>query len=158
MNLESVREFCLSFPHVTENIQWGIDLCFKIAGGPMICVMPTEPHPVVCSFKCTPEKFLELQEIEGIIPAPYMARAYWVALERFDVLPDAEFKELLAESYRLKYESLTKKFRAELEGGGPAKKPAKKAAVKKVAPKKAAKKTTTKEKPAPQKKSKPRHS
>jgi predicted DNA-binding protein (MmcQ/YjbR family) len=138
MNLESVRAFCLSLPHVTENIQWEIDLCFKIAGGPMICVMPTEPAPVVCSFKCTPEKFLELQEIEGIIPAPYMARAHWVALERFDVLRDTEFKELLAEAYRLKYESLTKKRRAELEGTAPAKKPVKKAAkkaVKKTAPK-----------------------
>jgi predicted DNA-binding protein (MmcQ/YjbR family) len=52
--------------------------------------------PVRCSFKCTPEEFTELQERDGIIPAPYLARAHWVALERYDALDDAEFRRLLA--------------------------------------------------------------
>jgi predicted DNA-binding protein (MmcQ/YjbR family) len=116
MNLDLVRKFCMSMPHATENVQWGDHLCFKIAGGRLFCIMSLEPGEIVCSFKCTPEKFVELQETEGIIPAPYMARAHWVALERFDVLRDAEFRELLATSYKLNYEKLTLKFRAQLEG------------------------------------------
>jgi predicted DNA-binding protein (MmcQ/YjbR family) len=105
MNLDSVRAFCLAMPHATENVQWGCDLCLKIAGQRMFCVMSLEPAPVVCSFKCTPERFVELQEIEGIIPAPYMARAHWVSLQRFDVLRDAEIQGTARhQAYQLKYE------------------------------------------------------
>lgn len=32
MNLDSLREYCLSFPAATENGQWGADLVFKIDG------------------------------------------------------------------------------------------------------------------------------
>jgi predicted DNA-binding protein (MmcQ/YjbR family) len=42
--------------------------------------------PTKLSFKCTPEKFSELVEQEGIIPAPYVARYHWVALEDLDAL------------------------------------------------------------------------
>ena len=51
------------------------------------------------SFKCTPEMFAELTEREGIVPAPYVARYHWVALERFNALKDAELKTLLKNSY-----------------------------------------------------------
>lgn len=142
MNLDSVRAFCLAMPHATENVQWGCDLCLKIAGQRMFCVMSLEPAPVVCSFKCTPERFVELQEIEGIIPAPYMARAHWVSLQRFDVLRDAEIKELLTTSYQLNYEKLPKKLRTELEATPAIKKLAKKAPARKKAAKKKAAKAT----------------
>src|SRR5215210_9000100 len=114
MNSESVRAHCLSFPHATENVQWGNDLVFKIAGK-MFAVMVLEPPAkYVLSFKCTEEKFNELTEQEGIDPAPYMARNKWVALERFDVLSDRELKELLRNSYQLVFEKLPKKVQAEL--------------------------------------------
>jgi hypothetical protein len=47
-----------------------------------------------------------------------MARAQWVALEQLNTLPDTELRDLLAESYRLVWERLPKKRRAELEKGG----------------------------------------
>ena len=52
-------------------------------------------------FKCTPEEFAELTERSGIIPAPYLARYHWVALERWDALPAAELKRRIRESYEL---------------------------------------------------------
>jgi predicted DNA-binding protein (MmcQ/YjbR family) len=67
------------------------------------------------SFKCTPEKFAELVEQDGIVPAPYVARYHWVALERFDVLSDKELKTLLRNAYDLVFEKLPKKLKAELE-------------------------------------------
>src|SRR4051794_12048979 len=102
MNLESVREVCLSFPHATENMQWGTDLCFKIAGK-MFAVANTEPagEQPRLSFKCTPEGFADLCEREKIIPAPYMARNHWVALQSYSALPAAELRERLREAYRL---------------------------------------------------------
>jgi predicted DNA-binding protein (MmcQ/YjbR family) len=128
MNQESIREFCKTLPHVTENVQWGHDLCFKV-GGKMFCVMPTETAPVMLSFKASEENFVQLQEVDGIIPAPYMARAKWVALHRLNLLRDAEMKELLREAHALVFASLTKKLQSELSGPA-AKKVAKKAAKK----------------------------
>jgi predicted DNA-binding protein (MmcQ/YjbR family) len=120
MNQESIRAFCKTLPHVTETVQWGYDLVFKV-GGKMFCVMPTETAPVMLSFKASDENFVQLQEIDGIIPAPYMARAKWVALHRLNLLRDAEMKELLREAHTLVFASLTKKLQTELSA--PAKKP-----------------------------------
>jgi len=103
----------MSFPHATEQVQWGSDLVFKI-GGKMFAAAPTEPAPVCLSFKCTLEEFAELVERPGIIPAPYLARAHWVALETEDALPRAEIKRLLRQSYELVFAGLPKKLRAEL--------------------------------------------
>ncbi len=120
MDIESVRTFCLSLPHADEKVQWVSDLLFRI-GGKMFAVVALEPsHGVVLSFKCTPEKFAELVEQEGIIPAPYMARMHWVGLERFDALPDRELKPLLANAYKLVLEKLPKKVRAGLDAPAPA--------------------------------------
>jgi predicted DNA-binding protein (MmcQ/YjbR family) len=59
----------------------------------------------VC-FKCDPEKFAELLEIENVVPAPYLGRYKWVLVERLDVLPDTELEELLGESYRMVVDKL----------------------------------------------------
>ncbi len=114
MDIESVRKFCLSLPHVTEDVQWKTDLLFRI-GKKMFAVAALDPasdHRM--SFKCTPEMFAELTERDGIVPAPYVARYHWVALERFDVLPEPELKELLKNAYQLILEKLPKNIRAGL--------------------------------------------
>jgi len=98
MDVDSVRQFCKTLPHATETVQWGNDLVFKI-GGKMFAVVALEPSKVWLSFKATTEQFGELTERQGIIPAPYMARAHWVALEHEDVLKAAELKRFLRQAY-----------------------------------------------------------
>ena len=118
MDIESVRAHCLSFPHVTEDVQWGNDLVFKLAGK-MVAVIVLEGASKYClSFKCTPEKFAELVEQDGIDPAPYSARYHWVALQRFNVLSEKELRALLRESYDLVFGKLPKKVKAQLEKDG----------------------------------------
>ena len=112
MEMDSIREYCLSLPHTTEGVQWGHDLLFRISGK-IFTVMSLEP-PHSLAFKCTPEKFDELIELEGIIPAPYMARNKWVMLERLDALSDSEMKKLIKDSYDMVFSKLTKKAQAEL--------------------------------------------
>jgi predicted DNA-binding protein (MmcQ/YjbR family) len=114
MDQESVRKFCLSLPHVTEDVQWKSDLLFRI-GNKMFCVVSLEAASDHCmSFKCTPEKFAELTERNGIVPAPYVARYHWVALERFNALKDTELKALLKNSYEMVLEKLPRKVAAKL--------------------------------------------
>ena len=115
MDAEAVRKFCLSLPHVTEDVQWESDLLFRI-GKKMFAVVALDAatdHRM--SFKCTPEVFADLTERDGIVPAPYVARYHWVALERFDALPERELKELLKNAYRLILEKLPRKSRGQLE-------------------------------------------
>jgi predicted DNA-binding protein (MmcQ/YjbR family) len=114
MDIESVRKYCLSLPHVTEDVQWKSDLLFRI-GNKMFAVVGLEPSSEHCmSLKCTPEKFAELTEQEGIVPAPYVARYHWVAIERFDALPERELKALLTKAYELVRDKLPKKIQSGL--------------------------------------------
>ena len=116
MSFDSIREYCLSLPHVTEDVQWENDLLFRI-GNKMFTVLALDAAaPYRMSFKCTPEEFAELTEQDDIDPAPYVARYHWVALETFDALSAPELKALVRNSYDLVLEKLPKKLRSELTG------------------------------------------
>jgi len=101
-------------PGATEQIQWGADVAFKV-GGKMFCVACTEKAPNVMSFKCGDETFAELVEREGCIPAPYLARAKWVAVETWGTLDDREYRSLIEQAYGIVRESLPKKTQAGLD-------------------------------------------
>lgn len=126
MNIDWIRDLCLSFPHTTEQIQWGDDLVFKVAGK-IHAITVLHPAKIWLCFKVSPEKFAELTERPGIIPAPYLARAKWVALETKDALPSDELTLLLRESYDMVVAKLPKKTRKALASGKPShrRKPAK---------------------------------
>jgi predicted DNA-binding protein (MmcQ/YjbR family) len=96
MNVDSIRAYCLSFPKATEKLQWGDELCFKIAG--KIFTMLGLDNLRLC-FKCAPEAFAELIEREDIRPAPYVGRYKWVMLERLDAVNESELKDLIRQSY-----------------------------------------------------------
>lgn len=115
MSVEWIRKCCMSFPHATEQVQWENDLLFKV-GGKMFAATPLIPARVFLSFKCTPDGFAELTERPGVIPAPYLARSQWVAMESEDALPASEVKQLLRKSYDLVFAKLPKKTQKELSG------------------------------------------
>src|SRR5690242_21309514 len=113
MDIEWVRELCLSYPRVTEEEVWTDDLTFKVAGK-MFAHTVLIPARVWLSFKASPEKFAELTERPAIIPAPYLARAKWVALETKEALSPEELSELLRASYDLVVAKLPRKTREAL--------------------------------------------
>lgn len=117
MDIELIRRFCLSLPHATEDIQWGHNLLFRV-GGKMFAIIDLDPlTPNRLSFKCTPEQYAELIEREDIVPAPYLARYHWVMLEHPDVLSSSELKRLIENSYRLVFDRLPRKVKAQLQSG-----------------------------------------
>ena len=100
MTLETVRRICRSFPGVTEDVKWGNDLVFSV-GDKMFAAMDLQP-PYSLGFKCTPEGFSALIEREGIIPAPYLARAMSVKEEALgEALDKRELEQLLKQAYDL---------------------------------------------------------
>jgi predicted DNA-binding protein (MmcQ/YjbR family) len=119
MDAEGLRSFLLSLPDVAETMQWGDNLVYwvgdKAIGGKMFALASLEPdHGAVLSFAAGPERFAELVEREGLFPAPYLARAHWVAVERWNTVPAAELKELLRHARELVCEKLPARTRAAL--------------------------------------------
>jgi predicted DNA-binding protein (MmcQ/YjbR family) len=114
MDLEALRKLCLGFQGATEHLQWEA-LVFK-ASGKIFAIAALEPHDVWLSFKADPEAFADLTERPNVIPAPYLARAKWVALETQDAIAANELRELIQKSYDLVVAKLPGKAREKLMG------------------------------------------
>jgi predicted DNA-binding protein (MmcQ/YjbR family) len=118
MDADLLRTWLLTLPHVEETMQWGESLVFwvgnKHLGGKMFAVANLSATSRVLSFAATPDRFAELLETEGVIPAPYLARAHWVAIETWDTLPTPQLKSLLHDARTLVESKLTKRTREAL--------------------------------------------
>ena len=118
MNVERLRELLLKLPHVIEAEQWGGLLYWigdKAIGGKTFLHMNVEAgqgHPAM--FSAGAERFAELCERQGIIPAPYLARGFWVAVERWDALRDSEWQEELRAAHAIVYAKLPARTQAAL--------------------------------------------
>ena len=114
MQLDKLKRLGLSLPHTTVVKQWGETLVFKV-GGKMFLILCLDCELVEqTSFKVSPAEFKRLTDIDGIIPAPHLARASWVAVEDFAALTAAELERLIRESYALIFAALPKKLRSTL--------------------------------------------
>lgn len=113
MNAERIRDYLLSLPHVVEAEQWGGLLYWvgdKAIGGKtfaMVNLEATGGLPI--SFSAGPERFAELVEQEGIQPAPYSAKNFWVAAEGWDAFPDREWQDELTAAHATVYAKLPPK-------------------------------------------------
>jgi predicted DNA-binding protein (MmcQ/YjbR family) len=114
MNIEQLRKYCLSFPGATEDIKWGADLCFSI-GSKMFCVTSADASEGGMSFKCTPEKFDELIERDGIAPAAYVGRYKWVHISDQKAVTADELKALIKGSYELVFDKLPPKVKKTID-------------------------------------------
>ena len=108
MNADQIRDLCLSLPGTTEQIQWGNDLVFKVAGKMFLC-MGTDAGSCY-SFKSSKVAFYELTELPGVNPAPYLARAHWVQIDPSTCRLDTrQIEDLIRQSYELVVAKLPKK-------------------------------------------------
>lgn len=97
-------------------MQWGDNLVFwvgdKAIGGKMFALANLSGDcKGVLSFSAGPERYYELLEIDGVFPAPYMARIFWVAIERYDVFPTRELQALLRAAHEITYSKLPRRTR-----------------------------------------------
>ena len=126
MDVERVRAYLLNLPHVVETAQWG-GLVFwagdKAIGGKMFVMLPLDQsegqerseRTRVISYLAGPERYPELLEVEGIFPAPYVARIFWVAVSGWSVFRKAEWERELSAAHGLTLGKLPARVRAVLE-------------------------------------------
>jgi predicted DNA-binding protein (MmcQ/YjbR family) len=107
VSIEAVRQICRKWPGVTEDVKWGNDLVFSVGEKIFAAIDLEPPHSI--AFKCSDERFGELVERPGIVPAPYLARAKWVQeTELGETLDLRELAALLRESYDIVASKLPK--------------------------------------------------
>ncbi|OOG56962.1 MmcQ/YjbR family DNA-binding protein [Rhodanobacter sp. C03] len=109
-----LEALCGRWPGVTRDIKWGADLVFSV-GGKMFVVTPSDgSEGGRLSFKVADERFLELTDQPGIMPAPYMARSRWISVTEPQRFGTAELQALILDAYTLVRAKLTKKLQVEL--------------------------------------------
>lgn len=111
MDNERIREICLTLPHTVETLNWGHHLVYwagdRSIGGKMFAMTNVDGIGTgVLWFHCGTERFHELLENEGICVSPYLARAFWVTLERWNALPARRIEDELRHAHALIYEKL----------------------------------------------------
>jgi predicted DNA-binding protein (MmcQ/YjbR family) len=114
MDNERIRTICMALPHVTETVNWGHHLVYWVGdrdiGGKMFAMTDLDGTGTgVLWFLVGHERFHELLETEGIIASPYLAKAGWVTVERWDVLRLREYEDELRRAHALIYERLPKR-------------------------------------------------
>lgn len=101
----------LTLPAATLVRQWRDDSVAKV-GGKIFCLLDSDGGDVW--LKVSEMSFELMTEMEGIRPAPYFARAKWVALSDQSGLSDADIRAYIVEAHRLIASKLSRKLRLEL--------------------------------------------
>ena len=110
MNIETVREYCLSLPMATEDFPFDeTTLAFRVYG--KIFAMVDLERTEWFVLKCNPDYALELREMHPeIAPAWHMNKKYWNQLD-IVALDDALVRSLIDHSYDEVLKKLPKKIR-----------------------------------------------
>lgn len=106
MTNEQIAAYCLSLPGAREDLKWGSNRVFSIAGNKMFAILDFMGQRL--AFKVEPELFLGYVDRPGIHPAPYLARAHWITMAPPFPLGEAELRELLKCSHQLVVRKLPK--------------------------------------------------
>lgn len=111
MRLDRLKSFALSLPQTTVVRQWGECLVFKVVGKMFLLISLDGEVIDGVIFKCPPEEFDELTQIDGITQAPYCAKRLWVRVGDLAALPESQLRQKICISYRLVVDKLPKKTR-----------------------------------------------
>jgi predicted DNA-binding protein (MmcQ/YjbR family) len=114
MHDEQLRSVLAGWPGVSCDLKWDHDRTWSV-GGKLFAVLALDgPKRGQLSFKVDNSRFLELTDLPGVHPAPYLARAHWISLAPGHPLSAAEVEALLRQSYRLVRAKLPKRVREAL--------------------------------------------
>ena len=113
MDIPTLETIALSLPGVEKEIKWKSDLVFMV-GSKMFFVIDLEGPPHSASFKVEEDQFEELAATTYFRPAPYFAKHHWVMIEDISKAKISNWKEFIETSYRLVFDKLSAKKKAEI--------------------------------------------
>ena len=114
MNIEVLRDYCLSLPGVTEKLPFDETTLVFYVGGKMFCLVDLEAFDLI-NVKCDPEKAIELRELyPAVIPGYHMHKKHWNSLMMDGTLPPGLVLQWVRDSYMLVRNALPARLRDEL--------------------------------------------
>jgi predicted DNA-binding protein (MmcQ/YjbR family) len=116
MNIETIREYCLSKNGVTESFPFDeFTLVFKVMGK-IFLLINLDGEPTI-NVKCDPEKAIELRELyPSVLPGYHMNKKHWNTVKIDGSLTDKLINSFIDHSYNLVFDSLPKKIQNEKTG------------------------------------------
>jgi len=112
LSTERLEQLCSGWPGVTRGIKWGDALVFSVGGKMFVVTSADRGQDGRLMFKVPDERFLELTDQEGMAPAPYLARAHWIAVTDRRRFTTAALEKLIRGAYLQVRSKLTKKMQA----------------------------------------------
>ncbi|MEE1885206.1 MmcQ/YjbR family DNA-binding protein [Pedobacter flavus] len=106
MDIEEIRDFCLSLKGSTEDLKWGGVLCFTVEN--KIFLLYALDSPNLINVKIDPEYFDEEVAKPGISQAFHMAKRHWISIHEFERLPENDLKSYILNSRSLVIKKLSK--------------------------------------------------
>lgn len=114
MNIETLREYCIVKPGVTEGFPFGEDtLVFKVGGKMFLLIGLSEGDRF--NVKCDPELAVELREQHNEVqPGYHMNKTHWNTVHMDGNLTEMQLRDMIDHSYDLVLNSLPKKLQSEI--------------------------------------------
>ena len=112
MNIETLREYCISKPGVEETLPFGPDtLVYKVTGK-IFLITGLDEEKLSFNVKCDPDLAIELREQYSCVqPGYHMNKKHWNTLTMSAEIPASLARELVDHSYQLVFRSLPPKMR-----------------------------------------------
>lgn len=102
MNIDFIRDYCLSKPDVEEDLPFGPDVVVFKTTGKIFLLLSLQSSPIQFNVKCNPDKAVELREqYDCVLPGYHMNKKHWNTIL---ITPEATKKlltEWIDESYQL---------------------------------------------------------
>ena len=115
MNIEELRDYCLSFPQTSESLPFDENtLVFKVHGK-MFVLSDIESFSFI-NLKCDPEKAVEVREkYSAVTPGYHMNKKHWNSVRVDGDLSDKKIEQWVTDSYNLVVANMPKKLKIELD-------------------------------------------
>ena len=102
MNIEEIRDYCLSLPEVEETLPFGPDVLVYKVNGKVFLLLPLDTEELRLNVKCNPERALELREqYDCVLPGYHMNKKHWNTIVVNGSITSALLKEWINHSYEL---------------------------------------------------------
>ena len=109
MNTETIREYCIAKPGVTESFPFDtVTLVFKV-GNKIFALLDTESRPTTINLKCDPERAVQLRDqFTAVQPGFHMNKTHWNTITIDGSVRWHDVQEWIDHSYGLVKSGLSK--------------------------------------------------
>jgi len=103
MDIEQLREYCLSKPGAEEALPFGPDTLVYKVNGKLFLLTGFDVHPLQFNVKCNPDKAIELREEypDAVLPGYHMNKKHWNTIIVDGTLSNKQLEGFIDDSYGL---------------------------------------------------------